>query len=402
MKVLIANKFFYHNGGAETVFFQERDFLLKHGLKVVDFSMTDKRNLPSPYAAFFAPNINFFQQAGVVEKVYHAVSFVHSSATVKKIEELIIQEKPQIAHLHNIYHQLTPSIIPVFKKYGIKIVLTLHDCKLVCPNYLALRKGQICTACQGEFFWKPFFLNCQNSRMHSLLLAVEAYWHKWRKTYEDVDLFLTPSQFLANLISNRIASEKIRILHNGVDTDCCPPTFSDEGYYALYFGRLSREKGIFTLLQAHEQVAERVPLKIVGTGELEEELRIRYPDVTFLGRKTGEELFDVVANAAFVIVPSECYENCSMAILEAMAFGKPVIASRLGGIPEQINDGETGMLFENGNVVELAEKMDLLFSDVRLREQMGRAARRKVEKEYALVDHNRQLLTIYTNILSRD
>lgn len=238
--------------------------------------------------------------------------------------------------------------------------------------------------------------------MHSLLLAVEAYWHKWRKTYEDVDLFLTPSQFLANLISNRIASEKIRILHNGVDTDCCPPTFSDEGYYALYFGRLSREKGIFTLLQAHEQVAERVPLKIVGTGELEEELRIRYPDVTFLGRKTGEELFDVVANAAFVIVPSECYENCSMAILEAMAFGKPVIASRLGGIPEQINDGETGMLFENGNAVELAEKMDLLFSDVRLREQLGRAARRKVEKEYALVDHNRQLLTIYTNILSRD
>lgn len=402
MKVLIANKFFYHNGGAETVFFQERDFLLKHGLKVVDFSMTDKRNLPSPYAAFFAPNINFFQQAGVVEKVYHAVSFVHSSATVKKIEELIIQEKPQIAHLHNIYHQLTPSIIPVFKKYGIKIVLTLHDCKLVCPNYLALRKGRICTACQGEFFWKPFFLNCQNSRMHSLLLAVEAYWHKWRKTYEDVDLFLTPSQFLANLISNRIASEKIRILHNGVDTDCCHPTFSDEGYYALYFGRLSREKGIFTLLQAHEQVAERVPLKIVGTGEVEEELRIRYPDVTFLGRKTGEELFDVVANAAFVIVPSECYENCSMAILEAMAFGKPVIASRLGGIPEQINDGETGMLFENGNAVELAEKMDLLFSDVRLREQLGRAARRKVEKEYALVDHNRQLLTIYTNILSRD
>lgn len=395
MKILLANKFFHLNGGSETVFFQERDFLLGQGHDVVDFSMADERNLPSPYADFFVPNTSYNSGGIITQKLQHAISFVHSSVAVHKIEELILREKPQIAHLHNIYHQLTPSIIPVLKNHNVKVALTLHDYKLVCPSYLALKDEAICNACAGGKFWNAFTMNCQNSHMRGLLLSAEAMFHKWQKSYDAVDLFLAPSRFLANLVGQRIPQEKIKVLRNGIDVDNYQPSYADQGY-GLYFGRLSKEKGVKTLLRAHQNLKTNLPLKIVGTGPLEEELRREYPELDFLGYQHGQALQDLIANAAFVVVPSEWYENCSMVVLEAMAFGKPIIGSRIGGIPEQIEDGKTGLLFEMSNTAELAEKMEILAGNAELRNQMGRAARRKLEQEYSLAEHNHELLDIYS------
>ncbi len=400
MKILLANKFFHLNGGSETVFFQERDFLLEQGHDLVDFSMMDERNLPSPYADFFVPNTSYNSGGGIAQRLQQAISFVHSSVAVRRIEELILQEKPQIAHLHNIYHQLTPSIIPVLKKHGVKVVMTLHDYKLVCPSYLALKDDVICNACAGGKFWNAFTMNCQDSRMRGLLLSAEAMFHKWRGSYNGVDLFLAPSRFLADLTEQRIPQEKIKVLRNGIDIDAYQPNYQDQGY-ALYFGRLSKEKGVKPLLRAHQGLKTNLPLKIVGTGPLAEELVLEYPDVEFLGYQSGQALNDLVANSAFVVVPSEWYENCSMAVLEGMAFGKPIIGSRIGGIPEQIEDGKTGFLFEMGNTTELAAKMKLMAGNAELRDQMGRAARRKLEQEYSLAEHNRQLLEIYSGLLTR-
>ncbi len=400
MKILLANKFFFRKGGAETVFFQERDFLLKEGHDVVDFSMMDERNHPSPYIDFFVPNINYNSKEGIVQKFRQAISFIHSTVAVRKIEELVLQEKPQIAHLHNIYHQLTPSIIPVLKKYGVKVVLTLHDCKLVCPSYLALnlKDNEICVKCAGKKFWKAFTVNCQASRIRGLLLAAEAMFHQWRNSYGGVDLFLVPSRFLAGLIGQRIPSQKIKVLHNGIDQSRYRPCYRDKGY-VLYFGRLSKEKGIETLLRAHQNLNPTFSLKIVGTGPLEEDLRRKYPGVDFLGYQSGEKLNNLIANAAFVVVPSEWYENCSMVVLESMAFGKPVIGSRIGGIPEQIEDGKTGFLFEMGNENELKEKMAFLYDNPGMRQKMGRAARQKLGNEYSLKHHCQGLLNIYSQLL---
>lgn len=399
MKILLANKFFYLNGGAERVFLQERDFLIGQGIGVVDFSMEDARNFKSPFSSFFVPKISYHDGCGVWKKLQQGFSLVHSSIAVKKIKQLVDQEKPGIAHLHNIYHQLTPSIIPVLKQNGVKVVLTLHDCKLVCPSYLALRGTKICIECEGKYFFKPITINCQKSRMQALLFSLEAYWHKWRGSYDAVDLFLAPSKFLAELIAKRIPAEKIVILHNGIDCDEYHPNYTDNGY-ALYFGRLSAEKGVETLLQAHGKMKKALPLKVVGTGLLEEKLRAAHPAAEFLGYKSGQELKDIVANAAFVIVPSECYENCSMVVLESMAFGKPVIGSRMGGIPEQIENDETGFLFEAGNVEELSLKMDILSGDRQLRMAMGQAGRNKLEAEYSLAGHCSRLLSIYENLLN--
>lgn len=397
MKILLGNKFFYLNGGSERVFFQERDFLIGMGHDVIDFSMDDARNFKSPFASFFVPKINYHDASGLWTKLHHGFSLVHSRVAVKKISQLIDQEKPEIAHLHNIYHQLTPSIIPVLKKNGVKVVLTLHDCKLICPSYLALKDTKICIECEGKYFFKPLMTNCQKSRMQALLLSLEAYWHKWRGSYDAVDMFLSPSKFLAGLVAKRIPAEKIAILHNGIDCEEYEPNYTDNGY-ALYFGRLSAEKGIETLLAAHGRMERHLPLKLVGTGPLAEKLSASHPAAEFLGYKSGQELKDIVANAAFVVVPSECYENCSMVVLESMAFGKPVIGSRIGGIPEQIEDDRTGFLFEAGNVEELARKMDLLAGDQQLRIAMGQAGRKKLEVEYSLSGHCRQLVSIYEGL----
>lgn len=398
MKILVANKFFYLNGGSETVFFQERDFLLEQGHDVIDFSMMDERNLVSSYCDYFVSNKNYNNNCSGIQKYRQSISFIHSSAAISKIEELIIKEQPQIAHLHNIYHQITPSIIPVLKKYKLKVVLTLHDYKLVCPSYLALRNDSICVDCAGKKFWNAFIGNCQHSRPRSLLLSAEAMFHSWRKSYEGVDLFLAPSRFIADLTELRIAKDKIRVLHNGIDEERYQPSYVDQGY-GLYLGRLSKEKGIKTLLEAQQKMETIIPLKIVGTGPLEDELRQDYHNVTFLGHQSGRELKDLIAYSAFVVVPSEWYENCSMVVLEAMASGKTVLGSRIGGIPEQIEDGKTGLLFEMGNVMELAEKMDLLANNAELRSLMGRAARKKLEQEYSLKKHCDSLMEIYQGLL---
>jgi len=399
MKILLCNKFFHLNGGSETVFFQEREFLINQGYSVIDFSMEDSRNLPSPYASFFVPNVNYnAENNGALAKLKQAISFVHSSTAIRKLESLINKKRPQLAHLHNIYHQLTPSIIPLLKKYNIKVILTLHDYKLICPSYLALKNGKICTDCAGKYFWKPFTQNCQNSRMRGLLLSVESIFHQVKGSYDFIDIFLAPSAFLAKLIAQRIPKNKIKVLYNGIDTENYKPYFTDQGY-GLYLGRLSIEKGVKTLLAAHRQLDASFNLKVVGTGPLLDKLKLEYPEVDFTGYKSGQALKKLIAGAAFIIVPSEWYENCPMVILEAMAFGKPVIGSRIGGIPELVEDGQTGLLFTSGNFEELASKMQQLIQNRELRKKMGRNAREKVEREFSLKEHCTKLLSIYEQLL---
>ena len=400
MKILLANKFFFLKGGAETVFFQERELLIKQEFAVIDFSMEDERNFPSPFSDYFVPNIDYYDQKNLQQKIRNALFFVHSPVAVRNIERLIAKEKPEIAHLHNIYHQLTPSIIPVLKKHGVKVILTLHDCKLICPSYLALRSdGNICSLCEGRKFWNPFTTNCQDSRLQGFLLSAEALWHKWRGSYNGVDLFLSPSRFIADFTSKRITPDRIKVLHNGIDVNEYQPNYENKGY-AIFLGRLSKEKGVTTLLRANKMSSSNFPLKIIGTGPMLDKLNREYPEVEFMGFRSGQELKDLMANAAFIVVPSECYENCSMVVLEAMAMGKPVIGSRIGGIPEQIEDDKTGFLFEMGNAEELAEKMALLRHDDGLKKQMGHAARIKLKQKYSLEEHNRQLLEIYSDLLA--
>jgi glycosyltransferase involved in cell wall biosynthesis len=400
MKVLIANKFFFRNGGSETVMFQERDYLLRNGHQVVDFSMRHARNLPSPYEQYFVDNHSYADSGvGKLGKVADALSLVHSTEAVRNISRLIKETKPDLMHCHNIYHQLTPSIIGAAKKQGVPVVLTLHDYKPVCPTYNRLRDDKPCSDCLDGEFSHVLRNRCADGSIgKSALLYAEAVVQRFMGSYESVDAFIAPSRFMQESIAHRVPDERIKLLYNGIDIDDVHGSGGDDGY-VLFLGRLVREKGVETLLKAHSKSSMGWRLVIAGTGPLSDILKAEYNASNFVGHLVGEALREMIDRAAVVVVPSDWYENCPMSVLEAMAYGKPVVGSRMGGIPELVEHNITGMLFDAGNADELTVALDKLMATPELRKQMGAEASKRVVDEFSLPRHNAGLLNIYQSIL---
>jgi glycosyltransferase involved in cell wall biosynthesis len=190
-----------------------------------------------------------------------------------------------------------------------------------------------------------------------------------------------------------------KVVHvpNGVDASRIPAGSADGGF-VLFFGRLSPEKGIETLLQAHAESRNAWRLVVAGTGPPAEELQYRYPLAEFAGHLSGDALGQLISEASVVVVPSECEENCPLSVLEAMAHAKPVVASRVGGIPELVRDGETGFLFQAADRRELSGKIQVMMDDLELRRRFGRLGRKVVESDYSLESHGRTLLSLYRRL----
>ncbi|WP_407320873.1 glycosyltransferase family 4 protein [Dickeya ananatis] len=402
MKVLLVNKFFYIKGGAETVYFQEYDRLKAAGVEVMTFSMQHENNFPSDYASYFVDNVDYHQRSGVVGAIKTAVNFIHNSQACKKLRALLHQEKPDIVHFHNIYHQLTPSLISVARESGCKTVLTAHDYKMICPSYTMLRDGNVCDACVTGSVFNAFKYRCQQgSASKSLLLSLEAGWQAIARHYQQLDAIISPSEFLRDQLLRKLPHSRIDVIVNGINDDLPLDADEDDGYF-LFIGRLSREKGVATLARAHQRMKNNMPLKIVGNGPLYDELVAQFPDAEFLGYKQqGEELNRLIKRARAVVVPSEYYENCSMSVLESMAFAKPVVGGRIGGIPEQIRDKVDGILFEPGNVQVLAGVLDYLALNPQQAKEMGRNARQRLSEKYSLNKHTAALLALYQEIISK-
>lgn len=402
MKVLLANKFFYDKGGAETVFFQERSFLLSSGIQVVDFSMKDDRNAPSPYASYFVKNRSYRDPSiGGLEKLKSGLAFIHSFESVRNISKLIRQEKPDILHCHNIYHQITPSIMWAAKKFGIKIILTLHDYKSICPFYARLCHGKPCDACITGDFFNVVRRRCADGSMaRSALMYAEATFQQWLGSYECVDRVIAVSKFMADSVTRwRFPKDRVSLLYNGVNPGDYPQADPcGEKPYLLFLGRLSPEKGLMTLGKV--QAKTNIRVVVAGTGPLEETLRKQFSGLELVGHKSGEALKALVANAAATVLPAEWYENCPMSVLESMAAGKAVIGSRMGGIPELVEHGKTGLLYESGNAEELAQAMRYVLANPDDAAEMGKRGRERVLKNFSLQEHNKGLLDIYESVLS--
>ncbi|MES2502731.1 MAG: glycosyltransferase family 4 protein [Pseudomonadota bacterium] len=394
MKILQANKFFFKNGGSETVMFQERDYLLQNGHHVVDFSMHDERNLQSEHAAHFVQNKQY-GAGSKLAKLSSSLSLIHSPEASRNISHLIKNTEPDLVHCHNIYHQLTPSIIGAAKKLGVPVVLTLHDYKPVCPTYNRLQNGQPCSKCLDGDFSQVLRNKCADGSLgKSALLYLEATVQRLLGNYEKVDAFIAPSQFMQQAIAKRIPEHRIKQLYNGIDTNAVSANQADEGY-VLYIGRLVPEKGVETLLKAHATSENKWALKVAGTGPMLDVLKAQYSSSIFIGHLGGDTLKATIEKASVVVVPSEWYENCPMSVLEAMAYGKPVVGSRMGGIPELIEDGKTGLLYEAGNVNELAAAINKLMVSDKLRQEMGAAGRQRVIQNFSLDKHHKGLIEIY-------
>lgn len=363
MKILLIDVYNYNKGGAETVCFNTGKMLEEHGNKVVYFTLKWKENNPSPYSKYFPESKE--TRRGPLKQVKNMVNYFYHFEAAKKIEQLIIDEKPDIAHIHLMWGQITPSIFPVLKRHNIPIVFTVHDYRIVCPAYTFRDgSGRICEDCEGKFFYKCFTHNCcKGSRIMSAVMSAEQYFRNvFFNPAKYIDGFFYVSNFARNIQEKYMPALKSKpniTLYNFSTSIVNAPKHASAEKYFLFFGRLSYEKGVKTLLEAFKELPQ-CRLKIVGTGPKDGELKNfvsanRMSNIEFLGYKRGQELADLVSGAYFVIVPSEWYENNPMTIIESYSVGTPVIGAHIGGIPEIIVDGKTGFQFASGDSQSLLQ-----------------------------------------------
>jgi glycosyltransferase involved in cell wall biosynthesis len=400
MKILVANNYFYLRGGAERVMFDDIRALANNGEEVIPFSVRDPANIPDAYSPHFARGVDV-HATQPLRRLRAARESIHCSNSAKAFESLADEVQPDILHCHNVYGRLTTSILPVARRLGIPAVLTVHDYKVVCPSYLMLRNGQPCHACVDGHYYRCAIHRCHKQRFgESAVYAAEAYFARLTDSYGAISKFLCPSRFIATLLlKSGIVAERIIYHPNSIDLQAHTP--GCDGDYVLYAGRLSREKGVATLVDAMK--GTNILLRIAGAGPLEPALRVQAERdgasrIVFEGHCDGERLADLYRNAAFAVVPSEWYENAPMAILESFAYGKPVVASRIGGIPELVANGENGYLFTWGNREELRAAVCRLWDDRQGRRRMGYNARAFVESGYSQDTRTASLLKIYASV----
>ncbi len=405
MKILQVNKFFYVRGGSSRYFFETSNLLQSYGHEIAYFSMRCPRNEKSEWSKYFVDYI-LFNDIEPRQYIKVVLKMFYSFEARRKLSKLLDEFKPDIVHLHSIYHHLSPSIIFELKNRNIPIVQTVHDYHLISPNHTLFHDGKICEVTKPNHYYKAIFHKCvKKSYIASLAEALEQYTYYFLNINKYVDTFIAPSRFLANkLIEYGIDKNKIQILHSFCDIQNFKPNFN-EGIYILYFGRLSPEKGLNYLFKAMKFLPN-VPIKIVGIGSMEEELKrmvidLRLKNVEFLGFQNGEKLKQLISKSKFTILPSVCYEIFPLSVLEAFTSGKPVIGSEIGGIPESVKNGYDGFLFEPGNAEDLAEKISYLWSHPALCREMGRNAREYVEKNFGPEEHYEKLMDIYKMAIAK-
>lgn len=411
MKILLVNKFHYLKGGSETYYFGLGELLEKQGHEVIYFSMKDEKNRQCAQEQYFVENVDFNAPMGKLKLLKTAKNMLYSREAKKKFKNLLLKEKPNLIHLNIFQSQLTGSIVDVAHKLRIPIVYTAHDLKSVCPNYQMLNHGEVCEKCLHGKYGNCFKTSCmKDSKLKSLLATMEARVYKKRKTYKKLDLIITPSEFYKKKIEEaKIADCPVVHMANFLPGDTLYEASDKVGDYILYFGRLSREKGILTLVKAYSLSNSELPLYIVGTGPVEEDIKklteeLNLTDrVKLLGFKQGKELKDIVANSRCVCLPSEWYENGPYSIMEAMAVGKPAIVSNLGGLPEMVEDGVTGFIVPSKDEEELAKAISKMcsFSDSDIM-QMGQASVKRAIEKFDADNYIKTLSEYYNNICGVD
>jgi len=407
LKLLILNSRHYLKGGSDRIYLEEMELMERNGHHVIPFARRSDHDKATKYHHFFPPELDL--SGGYSFKSFaSALSIIYSHRTKKCLKNLLQQETPDIAHGHNIYAHLTTSVLDVLKAHEIPVVISLHDYKFICPNYFFLDGNRICEDCKRHRYYKAIQNRCVHGDfLYSCIYSIETYFNYLTKKYHNkIDKYVAVSRFIKNkFIEYGFPEDKIVYIPNFVDTDSFRVSDNDNGYF-LFIGRLSKEKGLETLVSAFAKLKSKSHrLLIAGNGPLREQLEkiisiYNLANVKLMGFLETKELNQAIQNCTCVIVPSECYENCPLAVLESFANGKPVIGARIGGIPELIENGTDGLLFESGNADDLAEKMAHLASLPAAEiSQMGKAGREKVERQYNAEKHYEALISLYNSLL---
>ncbi|MDR2118111.1 MAG: glycosyltransferase family 4 protein [Tannerellaceae bacterium] len=404
MKIVQINKYFFIKGGAETVFFNTMDLLAKEGHTVIPFSLKNKKNFHSPYEKYFVdyPELS---ESGLWTKFKYAPAFLHNRQAARKLDALLTAEKPDIAHIHLMFNSFSAAILPVLKKRRIPVVMSVHDYRLVCPAYTFIDgDGRFCERCRTKRYYHCIVHRCyRKDRLNSMLLAMDNYYRAY---------FIRPAEYIHQFIfvSNFSRSKHIAFDPSFEAQSTCLYNFTPvqekkervRGKYLLFFGRISAEKGIATLMQVMKRLPD-ITLKIAGTGPLLKELEGQnLPNVAFLGFQRGEDLYNCIRNAMYVVVPSECYENNPLSVIESMMLGTPVIGSGIGGIPELIQNEQTGYVFEVNSPESLQHTLRKAISiPDEAYYAMSDAAREFALENFSGTSHYRKLMEVYDSVRNK-
>lgn len=357
MKILLANKFYYRRGGDCIYTLNLEQLLKQHGHEVAIFSMDYPENLESPWSKYWPKNMS---------KVAAFTRPFGDSEVRRKWIALLDDFKPDVVHLNNIHTQLSPVIAEIAHSRGIRVVWTLHDTKLVCPCYTCTRNGKWCEEC---FTDKKAVIRhkCMPGNIPGAIIG----WReilKWNKDRLQActDKFLPPSQFLADtMVKGGYSAEKMQVLCNFIDVSKVQnPSLKKDDYY-VFLGRVNSVKGVPTLCKAASQLPYK--LIVIGGGELLPELQAQYKDcanIEFVGQKNWDEFRPVLEGARFMVLPAEWSENNPLTVIESQSLGTPVLGARIGGIPELIEEGASGKTFLSGDVDDLKQKIQEMFTAV--------------------------------------
>ncbi len=406
MKILQAHKYYYHRDGASNYVLQLSDLLEDHGHTVIPFAMKNSNNLKSPYSRFFVSEmkLNNPSKLSLTKKLKYASRMIYSTEAKQKIKKLIDKTNVDIVHLHNIYHHISPSILPSIKKRGIPVVMTLHDYKLICPNYTMFHHGKNHEEDCNGFYGSCVSGKCmKDSRTFSRVVQLEMiFHHKIMRYYRRyVDKFIAPSEFMMNMCIRHGWDKKDFInIKNPVDTRQFSPTKKD-GQFVTYIGRLSEEKGLQTLLDS-AKLTPHIPYQIIGQGPLESKIKERIKkeeidNIDLLGFKNGKDLQASYNDARILVLPSLWYENYPLSILEAKAKAKIIIASNIGGIKEML---PKDFLTPSGNSGSLAKTVETWYKkSYKERQKIGKGLRKEVQEQNSITSHHEQIISLYREVI---
>lgn len=387
-RLLSINNYNYRRGGAEVVYAEHNRLFEADGWDVDRFAMRHPKNEKAKHDDLFVDEIEFGHNYGFMQKAINASRVIYSFEARRKLAELIARTAPDIAHAHNVYHHISPSIFPELRRNGVPTLLTLHDLKLACPAYTMRVNNQVCERCKGGRIHNVVVNRCiKGSLALSTMIMFETAIHRTLNIYDaNVDRFVVPSRFLIDKLVEWGWS-KSRFVHIPNFVDCSKHALdTNPGTRFLFFGRLSHEKGLTTLIRAAK--AANQPITLVGTGQQEDELRQLATeldaDIDFLGYQTGADLHASIHASRAVVLPSTWYENAPLTVLESYALGRPVIGTNIGGIPEMIRNRETGLIVKSGDVDDLASALnEMAAMPATSVASMGRAGRAWAEADFS-------------------
>ena len=397
MKILMVNKFLYPKGGAETYVLSLGKILEEQGHEVQYFGLKDEKNVVGNEVKAGVFPRDF--QKGIRGNLWGPFKIIYSKEARLKIRCVLDSFKPDVIHFNNIQFHLTPSIILEAHDYrtstgkNLEIVYTAHDYQLVCPSHgLFDNQIQICEKCLDGNYTHCLRTKCvKNSYMRSLLGMLDAYCWKRSKAYDYIDTIICPSAFLkTKLDTQKRLMNKTIAINNFVSRPKGKSVKKEN--YVIEFGKLCKDKGTNTLLE----VCKRMPdtqFVFVGEGPATKDIK-GIKNAKYLGFRTGKELENLVSKARCSICPSEMYENCPFSVIESQLCGTPVLASRIGGIPELIKEGKTGELFTAGDAIDLEIKLrKLLETPGRLEEYSRNCKKTNWETPTSYYE---KLIKIYT------